>query len=135
MKDFKEQCVCIKFCFILGRVTAETYNMLKLAFGAEKMSGTQMFTLARIHMTVVSHPPYSSDLALCDFLFLLPKLFKLILKGKRCDVIIMIKAKSQTKFKTQHFDRCFQQWQNHLIHCVRSLRIYSTLKEAAWSRC
>jgi hypothetical protein len=33
------------------------------AYEDEKMTGTQMFTLARNHMTVVFHPSYSTDQA------------------------------------------------------------------------
>jgi hypothetical protein len=44
-------------------------------------------------MTVVPHPPYSPDLALCDFL-LFPKL-KMVLEGSRFNDVTMIQAKSQ----------------------------------------
>jgi hypothetical protein len=44
-------------------------------------------------MTVIPHPPYSPDLAPCDF-FLLPKM-KLKLKGRRFDTIEEIQAESQ----------------------------------------
>jgi hypothetical protein len=40
--DFKEQDMCIKFCFILGKIATETY-MLKLAFEGETISRTQTF--------------------------------------------------------------------------------------------
>jgi hypothetical protein len=33
MTDFKEQCVCIKFCFGSGKTDMETFEVLKLAFG------------------------------------------------------------------------------------------------------
>jgi hypothetical protein len=42
-------------------------------------------------MTVIPHPPYSPDLAFCDFLF--PKM-KSKLKGRRCDAIEEIQAES-----------------------------------------
>ena len=41
--------------------------------------------LAKNNMTVIPHPPYSPDLAPCDF-FLFPKL-KLQMKGRRFDTI------------------------------------------------
>jgi hypothetical protein len=53
---------------------------------------TQQF-LAKYNMAVIPHPPYSPDLAPCDF-FLFPKL-KLKLKGRRFDTIKEIQAESQ----------------------------------------
>jgi hypothetical protein len=44
-------------------------------------------------MAVIPHPPYSPDLAPCDF-FLFPKM-KLKLKGRRFDTIEEIQAESQ----------------------------------------
>jgi hypothetical protein len=33
MTDVKEELICIKFCFKLGRTSSETHRMLKEAFG------------------------------------------------------------------------------------------------------
>jgi len=33
MADFREQRACIKFCFKLGKIATECYEMLKTAFG------------------------------------------------------------------------------------------------------
>jgi hypothetical protein len=33
MADLREQRVCLKFCFKLGKTAAETHQMLKQAFG------------------------------------------------------------------------------------------------------
>jgi hypothetical protein len=33
MADLKEQCLCLKFCFIFGKTASETHEMLKTAFG------------------------------------------------------------------------------------------------------
>ena len=33
MADVKEQWICIKFCFKLGKMASETHRMLKEAFG------------------------------------------------------------------------------------------------------
>jgi hypothetical protein len=54
---------------------------------------TQQF-LAKIKTAVIPHPPYSPDLAPCDF-FLCPKM-KLKLKERRFDTIEEIQAESQT---------------------------------------
>jgi transposase len=49
--------------------------------------------LASKNMMVIPHPPYSPDLAPCDF-FLLPKM-KIKLKGRRFDTVEEIQAESQ----------------------------------------
>jgi len=41
MKDLEEQCVCVKFCFKLGKTATETWKMLQQAFRDECMSGMQ----------------------------------------------------------------------------------------------
>jgi len=43
MADFREQRVCIKFCFKLGKAAAECYEMLKTAFGEQAMGCSQTF--------------------------------------------------------------------------------------------
>jgi hypothetical protein len=43
MTDFKEQHICIKFYFKVGKTIMETCDMLKLAFGEKTMSRTQTF--------------------------------------------------------------------------------------------
>jgi histone-lysine N-methyltransferase SETMAR len=53
--------------------------------------------LAKYKMAFVPHPPYSRDLAPCDFLF--PKM-KLKLKGRRFDTIEEIQAESQRVLDT-----------------------------------
>jgi hypothetical protein len=37
MADVKEQRICIKFCFKLNKTAAETYRMLKEAFGEQAL--------------------------------------------------------------------------------------------------
>jgi hypothetical protein len=57
----------------------------------------------------ISHPPYSPDLATCDF-FLFPNL-KLKLKGRRFDAIQEIQAESQRVLDTLteiYFQQAFQ---------------------------
>jgi hypothetical protein len=43
MKNLKEQRVCVKFCFKLGKTATETWKVLQQAFGDECMSRTQCF--------------------------------------------------------------------------------------------
>ena len=38
MADFREQHVCIKFCFKLGETATECYEMLKTASGEPKLN-------------------------------------------------------------------------------------------------
>jgi hypothetical protein len=43
MADLKEQRICMKFCFKLGKTASETHEMLKTAFGDNAMGRTQTF--------------------------------------------------------------------------------------------
>ena len=43
MGDNKEQRVCVKFCFLLGKSAAETVLMLQEAFKEEALSKTQVY--------------------------------------------------------------------------------------------
>ena len=43
MADFREQRTCIKFCFKLGKIATECYEMLKTAFGEQAMGRSQTF--------------------------------------------------------------------------------------------
>ena len=43
MADNKEQRVCVKFCFLLGKSAAETVLMLQEAFKEEVLSRTQVY--------------------------------------------------------------------------------------------
>jgi len=43
MADFREQGVCIKFCFKLGKTATECYEMLNTAFGEQAMGRSQTF--------------------------------------------------------------------------------------------
>jgi len=40
MKDLEEQCICIKFCFRLGKTFTETFQMLQQAYGEDFLSRT-----------------------------------------------------------------------------------------------
>jgi len=43
MTDVKEQRICIKFCFKLGKMASETHGMLKEAFGDNAVRQTQTY--------------------------------------------------------------------------------------------
>jgi hypothetical protein len=43
MADVKEQRICIKFCFNLNKIAAETHQMLKEAFGEQTLSQERTF--------------------------------------------------------------------------------------------
>jgi hypothetical protein len=62
-------------------------------------------------MAVIPHPPYSPNLAPCNF-FLFPKM-KLTLKGRRFDTIEEIQAESQRVLDSvtgKDFQEAFQKW-------------------------
>jgi len=43
MADLKEQRVCIKFCFLLGKTATETVTMLREAFNEEALSQAKVY--------------------------------------------------------------------------------------------
>ena len=43
MTDVKEQQICIKFCFKLGKTALETHRILKEAFGDNALGLTQTY--------------------------------------------------------------------------------------------
>jgi hypothetical protein len=43
MVDVKEQCVCIKFCFKLGKSAAKTHQNIKQEFGNDALDQTQTY--------------------------------------------------------------------------------------------
>ncbi|EGI67248.1 Mariner Mos1 transposase, partial [Acromyrmex echinatior] len=77
--------------------------------------------LARSNTPVVPQPPYSPDLAPCDF-FLFPRL-KRELKGKHWESVENIQ-KHVTMFlrdiPVEKFQRAFQAWQTRLRKCIDS---------------
>jgi hypothetical protein len=66
-------------------------------------------------MTVIPNPPYSADLAPCDF-FLFPKI-KLQLKGRRFDTIEEIQAESLTE---KYLQEAFQRWRRRWDWCLHA---------------
>jgi hypothetical protein len=77
--------------------------------------------LASYGIPVVQQPPYSPDMAPCDF-WLFPQL-NTVFKGKRFEDIDAIKKNASSKLNTipeDSFRKCFQQWQDRWQKCVSS---------------
>ena len=71
-------------------------------------------------MTPISHPPYSSNLALSDFCF--PQMRK-VLKGKHFANTAEVKqkmAETLKRIKIDKFKNCFEQWKKCLHRCIAS---------------
>jgi hypothetical protein len=85
-----------------------TTHCLKLPFSTEFST--------RNNMTVIPHPPYSPDLASCDF-SLFPWL-KIKLKGRHFDSVEVIEAKWRQCWK-HDFQDAFKHWQEHK-QCIRT---------------
>ena len=76
--------------------------------------------LAEKSIPVITQPPYSPDLAPSNF-WLFPSL-KIGLKGPRFATMEHIEWNSTAelqKIPKEAFRRCFQQWQDRWIKCVR----------------
>jgi len=72
-------------------------------------------------MAVIPHPPYSPDLALCDF-FLFQKI-KLKLKGRQFDTTEEIQAASQRVLDTlmeKDFQEAFLKWRRGWGQCLHA---------------
>ena len=83
-------------------------------------NSTQQF-LTKNKMVVIPHPPYSPDLAPCDF-FLFRKM-KMKLKGLRFDTIEEIKAESQRVLDTlieKDFQEAFKKWRRRWDRCLHA---------------
>jgi histone-lysine N-methyltransferase SETMAR len=75
--------------------------------------------LAEKSITVLEHPPYSPDLAPCDF-FLFPKV-KSELKGTRFESVTEVKKKTTEllrQLKEDDLQHCFDQWKTRMQRCV-----------------
>ena len=76
--------------------------------------------LTERNITMLDHPPYSPDLAPCDF-FLFPKL-KEVIKVVRFPDMEAIKKTVTTELKRmpeESFQECMEAWQNRMRKCVR----------------
>ena len=47
MCESNEQCICITFCFKIGKTATETYQLLQQAYGEDAMGRTQVFDWLR----------------------------------------------------------------------------------------
>ncbi|GFV01538.1 protein GVQW3 [Trichonephila clavipes] len=74
--------------------------------------------LAKHSIPVLEHPPYSPDLAPCDF-YLFPKV-KSALKGTRFESVEAVKENAAGVLKEltkDDFQHCFQQWKIRMERC------------------
>ncbi|KAJ4437644.1 hypothetical protein ANN_17789 [Periplaneta americana] len=81
--------------------------------------------LAKHGITTVCQPPYSPDLAPCDF-WLFPKL-KTPLKGSRFESRGEIMRNATMELNTipkEDFQRCFRQWKDRWAKCVQAQGAY-----------
>ncbi|KAJ4448840.1 hypothetical protein ANN_00231 [Periplaneta americana] len=81
--------------------------------------------LAKHGITTVHQPPYSPDLAPCDF-WLFPKL-KTPLKGSHFESREEIMRNATTELNTipkEDFQRCFRQWKDRWAKCVHAQGAY-----------
>lgn len=77
--------------------------------------------LAKNNTVIMPQPPYSPDLAPCDF-FLFPKL-KRPMKGKRFATIDEIKSESKNELMAipkSAFQKCFEDWKKRWHKCIIS---------------
>jgi hypothetical protein len=91
-----------------------TTHLLTLTFSPGKC-------LTKNNMSVVPHPPYSPDLAPCNF-SLFPR-WKIKLKGRRFDTTEAIDAESQAvqNILIEHdFQDVFKKWQKRWERCIRA---------------
>jgi len=76
-------------------------------------------------MAVILRPPYSPDLAPCDF-FPFPRM-KGQMKGKRLAAVSEVKKKTLEVLKnisTEKFQKCFQQWEKRWYKFIVSKEEY-----------
>ncbi|UYV64113.1 hypothetical protein LAZ67_2006599 [Cordylochernes scorpioides] len=81
--------------------------------------------LARSNTPVIPHPPYSLDLAPCDF-FLFPRL-KREMKGKHWETVENIQHQVTTFLRSipvEEFQGAFQAWQTRLCKCIDAGGMY-----------
>jgi len=81
--------------------------------------------LAQSNITTLTRPPYSPDLATCDF-FLFPKL-KTHLKGHNFGAVENAQAaatRALNNISNEDFLHCYEQWQQRWNRCIRSQGAY-----------
>jgi hypothetical protein len=78
-----------------------------------------MGVFAKKSIMKLDHPPYSPDLAPCDF-WLFPKL-ETALKGHRFSDTADIQGHATTilhSIPDEEFQKCFEQWKHRLTKCI-----------------
>ncbi|GFW79979.1 hypothetical protein TNCV_983881 [Trichonephila clavipes] len=76
--------------------------------------------LTRKNITMIRHPPYSSDLATCSFLFLT---VKSCLRETHFISVEKVQAQTENLRKSlpkTSFQNCHQQWQHQMQKCVNT---------------
>ena len=84
-----------------------------------------MEVFAKNNIALLEQPPYSPDLAPCDF-FLFPKL-KEVIKGTRFQDSEAIKSAVTRELRAipeESFQDCVEGWQRRLEKCIRAQRDY-----------
>ena len=77
--------------------------------------------LAKHNILSLPHPPYSPDLAPCDFFFFLP--LKKTMKGCRFHDVEEIQANAMRQMRAitkSDYQRCFCQWQERWNKCIQA---------------
>jgi hypothetical protein len=77
--------------------------------------------LAKHNIPVVPHPPYSPDLAPCDF-FLFPRV-KSTLKEKRFQDVAEIQLNMTQQLQAipkQAYQTCIEEWKDRWNRCIQS---------------
>ncbi|UYV68864.1 hypothetical protein LAZ67_6001339 [Cordylochernes scorpioides] len=105
----------------IARVRTDIKNTVKLHHDNATSHTAFIITnfLARSNTPVIPHPPYSPDLAPCDF-FLFPRL-KREMKGKHWETVENIQHHVTTFLRSipvEEFQGAFQAWQTRLRKCI-----------------
>ncbi|KAG5343399.1 SETMR methyltransferase, partial [Acromyrmex heyeri] len=112
-----DQRICIKFCVKNKIKCADAFRMLTVAYGEATLDRSNVYRWYKM----LAAPPYSPDLAPCDF-FLFPKL-KRPMKGRRYATIEEIKTASKeelNKITKNDFLKCFEDWKKRWHKCIIS---------------
>jgi len=81
--------------------------------------------LVQNNITMLPHPPYSPDLAPCDF-FLFPKL-KTHPKGHHFGTVENVQAaatRALNNISSEDFLHCYEEWQQRWNRCIRMQGAY-----------
>ena len=107
------------------RIITEDLHMRKICAKVvlKNLSHVWKF-LAQNNITTLPHPPYSPDLATCDF-FLFPKL-KAHLKRHHFGTVDNVQAATTraSNISSEDFLHCYEEWQQCWNRCIRSQRAY-----------